>query len=288
MTSKNESAPLRRSLLFVPAVRPDRYTKALATGADAVCIDLEDGVGDAFKSEARLNALDLLSTRTATKAEVSIRINDAKSDLGQQDLEMLVESGHRPDAVMLPKVAAVDEIEQVETSLKRLGAPVSLIVQIETLQGLMSVNDIAGASPGISAIFFGAIDLASELGCAVEWESLLYARSQVLLAAAQAGVIAIDSPFLNVQAPEALAEESAKVRRLGYVGKAAIHPLQVPIINEQFSPSPQEIGWAKKIISAYDKNQGGVLLVEGQLIERPVIRSAQRILQAAALLDEKE
>ena len=75
---------------------------------------------------------------------------------------------------------------------------------------------------------------------------------------------------------------------MGYVGKAAIHPLQVPIINEQFSPSPQEIGWAKKIISAYDKNQGGVLLVEGQLIERPVIRSDQRILQAVALLDEKE
>tara|TARA_B100001123_G_scaffold383876_1_gene456179 strand:- start:7178 stop:8041 length:864 start_codon:yes stop_codon:yes gene_type:complete len=287
MTLKNESSSLRRSLLFVPAIRPDRFAKALATAADAVCIDLEDGVGDAFKSEARLNALDLLSASVATKAEVSIRINDAKSDLGQQDLQMLVESGHRPDAVMLPKVAGVDEIEQVDASLKRLGAPaVSLIVQIETIQGLMSVNDIASASPGITAIFFGAIDLASELGCAVEWESLLYARSQVLLAAAQAGVIAIDSPFLNVQAPEALAEESAKVRRLGYVGKAAIHPLQVPIINEQFSPSLQEIGWAKKIISAYDKNQGGVLLVEGQLIERPVIRSAQRILKAASLLDE--
>ena len=121
MTSKNESAPLRRSLLFVPAIRPDRYAKALATGADAVCIDLEDGVGDAFKSEARLNALDLLSTRTATKAEVSIRINDAKSDLGQQDLGMLVESGHRPDAVMLPKVAGVDEIEQVEALLTSRG-----------------------------------------------------------------------------------------------------------------------------------------------------------------------
>ena len=275
-------------MLFVPAVRPDRYAKALATGADAVCIDLEDGVGDAFKSKARSNALDLLSTRAATKAEVSIRINDVKSDLGQQDLEMLVESGLRPDAVMLPKVAGVDEIEKVDASLRSRGAPISLIVQIETVQGLMSVNDIAVASPSISAMFFGAIDLASELGCAVEWESLLYARSQVLLAAAQAGVIAIDSPFLNVQAPEALAEESAKVRRLGYVGKAAIHPLQVSIINEQFSPSAQEIAWAQKIISAYDKNQGGVLLVEGQLIERPVIRSARRILQAAALLDEQE
>ena len=275
---------IRRSLLFVPAVRPDRFPKALATGADAVCIDLEDGVAPGAKDAARAQALALLAGRGPSAAEVSLRINDAKTELGRTDLAALVESGARPDALMLPKVAAADEIRSVGAALAHGGGALPLIVQIETAAGLLAAAEIAAASPHVSAVFFGAIDLSADLGCAVEWEALLYARSRVVLAAGAAGVSALDSPFMDVPALDALAEETSRVRRLGFSGKAAIHPTQVPVIQKAFAPSAAETAWARKIVAEYERQQGGVLLVEGQLIELPVVRSARRTLRVVGRL----
>ena len=275
---------IRRSLLFVPAVRPDRYPKALATGADAVCLDLEDGVAFGAKETAREEAFALLAGREPTAAEVSLRINDAKTELGRTDLAALVEAGVRPDALMLPKVAGADEIREVEAVLARSGAALPLIAQLETAAGVLAAEEIASSSPNVSAVFFGAIDLSADLGCAVEWEALLYARSRVVLAAGAAGVSALDSPFMDVPAVEALADESRRVRRLGFAGKAAIHPTQVPVIQRAFSPADDELVWARKIVAAYEGQQGGVLLVDGKLIERPVVRAAQRNLRIAARL----
>ena len=272
---------IRRSLLFVPAVRPDRFPKALATGADAVCIDLEDGVAPGAKETARAQALALLAARRPGAAEVSLRINDAKTALGRTDLAALTDSGARPDALMLPKVAGAEEIRAVDTALARAGGALPLIVQIETAAGLLAAAEIAAASPNVSAVFFGAIDLSADLGCAVEWESLLYARSRVVLAAGAAGVSALDSPFMDVPALDVLADETRRVRRLGFTGKAAIHPTQVPVIQAAFAPSPEETAWARKLVAAYERQQGGVLLVDGQLIELPVVRSARRTLAAA-------
>ena len=274
---------IRRGLLFVPAIRPDRFPKALATGADAVCIDLEDGVAPGAKETAREQALALLAGRGPSSAEVSLRINDAKTALGRTDLAALVESDARPDALMLPKVAGADEIRAVDAVLARGGGALPLIVQIETAAGLLAAAEIATASPHVSAVFFGAIDLSADLGCAVEWEALLYARSRVVLAAGAAGVAALDSPFMDVPALDALAEETSRVRRLGFSGKAAIHPTQVPVIQKAFAPSAAETAWARKIVAEYERQQGGVLLVEGQLIELPVVRSARRTLRIAEL-----
>ncbi|MCE2542202.1 MAG: CoA ester lyase [Acidobacteria bacterium] len=275
---------IRRSLLFVPAVRPDRFPKALATGADAVCIDLEDGVAPDAKETARAAALDLLAGRGPSAAEVSLRINDAKTALGRTDLAELVESGARPDALMLPKVAGAEEIRAVDRALARAGGGLPLIVQIETAAGLLAAAEIAAASSNVSAVFFGAIDLSADLGCAVEWEALIYARSRVVLAAGAAGVSALDSPFMDVPALDALAEETRRVRRLGFTGKAAIHPAQVPVIQAAFAPGAAETAWARKIVAAYERQQGGVLLVDGQLIELPVVRSARRTLRIAERL----
>ncbi len=275
---------IRRSLLFVPAVRPDRYPKALATGADAVCLDLEDGVAFGAKEAAREQAFALLADRAPMPAEVSLRINDVKTELGRIDLAALVEAGVRPDALMLPKVAGAAEIREVEAALSGTGAALPLIAQLETAAGVLAAEEIAAASPNVSAVFFGAIDLSADLGCAVEWEALLYARSRVVLAAGAAGVSALDSPFMDVPAVEALAEESRRVRRLGFAGKAAIHPTQVPVIQRAFSPTDAELAWARRIVAAYEAQQGGVLLVDGKLIERPVIRAAHRNLRIAARL----
>ena len=275
---------IRRSLLFVPAVRPDRYPKALATGADAVCLDLEDGVAFGAKETAREQAFTLLAGREPTPAEVSLRVNDVKTELGRADLAALVEAGLRPDALMLPKVAGAGEIREVEAALAPLGAALPLIVQLETAAGVLAAEEIAAASPNVSAVFFGAIDLSADLGCAVAWEAQLYARSRVVLAAGAAGVSALDSPFMDVPAVEALADESRRVRRLGFAGKAAIHPTQVAVIQRAFSPSDEELAWARKIVAAYESQQGGVLLVDGRLIERPVIRAAHRNLRIGARL----
>ena len=275
---------VRRSLLFVPAVRPDRYPKALATGADAVCIDLEDGVSFAAKDEARDKALALFAGREPVRAEVSLRINDPKTDLGQRDLEAVRQSGIRPDALMLPKCDGPGEIRNVARALGALsGLP--LIVMVETARGVAAAEAIAAATPTVSAVFFGAIDFAADVGCEVGWDAALYARSRVVVAAAVAGVGALDSPFMDVPALDGLAAESRRTRGLGFSGKSAIHPTQVAVIQAAFSPAVEEVAWARRIVEAYDRNRGGVLLVDGKLIERPVIASARRTLAVAAAVE---
>ena len=272
---------VRRSVLFVPAVRPDRFAKAVATGADAVCIDLEDGVSVEQKDEARDNALALLAEHPACRAEVMLRINEPGSDLGERDLAALVGAGVAPDSLMVPKVSGPEALTSLERRLGPALAGLPLIVQIETARGLAAAETIATASPNVAVLFFGAVDLSAELGCAIEWDALLYARSRVVAAAALVGVDAMDTPFMDVSDPDQLDEEAAAVRRLGFTGKAAIHPTQVPVIQGAFSPDAAAVAWARRMVEAYEANLGGVLLVDGKLIERPVIASAQRILAIA-------
>ena len=279
---KSEGRRVRRSVLFVPAVRPDRFEKAVATGADAVCLDLEDGVSFNQKDEARDKALALLSDRPSCRAEVVLRVNEPASELGERDLIALLNAGVRPDALMVPKVGGPETIEALERRLAPRLEGLPLVAQIETASGLAAAEAIATASPNIAVMFFGAVDLSADLGCVIEWDALLYARSRVVAAAALAGVDAMDTPFLDVSAPEQLGDEARAVRRLGFTGKAAIHPTQVPIIQQAFSPDEKTVAWARRVVEAYEINAGGVLLVDGKLVERPVIASAQRILAAAA------
>jgi citrate lyase beta subunit len=267
--------------LFVPAVRPDRFAKAVATGADAVCIDLEDGVSVEQKDEARDNALALLAEHPACRAEVMLRINEPGSDLGERDLAALVGAGVAPDSLMVPKVSGAEALTSLERRLGPALAGLPLIVQIETARGLAAAETIATASPNVAVLFFGAVDLSAELGCAIEWDALLYARSRVVAAAALVGVDAMDTPFMDVSDSDQLGEEAQAVQRLGFTGKAAIHPTQVPVIQGAFSPDAAAVAWARRMVEAYEANLGGVLLVDGKLIERPVIASAQRILAIA-------
>ena len=272
---------VRRSLLFVPAVRPDRYPKALATGADAVCIDLEDGVAFAAKDEARAAAIALFTERAAVRAEVSLRINDPETEAGRRDLAAIRDSGIRPDALMLPKCGGAEMIRATAGALASTAPALPIIAQVETAQGVSAVEAIASATPDVSAVFFGAVDYSADVGCAIEWDALLYARSRVVASAAVAGVSALDTPFMDVPALDALVDESRRTRALGFSGKAAIHPTQVAAIQAAYSPTPDEVAWARRIIAAYERQSGGVLLVDGKLIERPVIASAQRTLAIA-------
>lgn len=285
-SDKRPGQRVRRSVLFVPAVRPDRFAKAVATGADAVCLDLEDGVSFAQKDEARDKAMTLLADRPRVRAEVVLRVNEPASEPGERDLETLLASGLRPDALMVPKVGGPDAVRDLDRRLAPAFPGLPLIVQIETARGLAAVDAVADASPRIAVLFFGAVDLSAELGCAVEWDALLYARSRVVAAAALAEADAMDTPFMDVGAPSGLEDEARAARRLGFTGKAAIHPTQVAPIQAAFSPAPEAVTWARRIVAAYEANAGGVLLVDGKLVERPVIASARRILDAAAAVDD--
>jgi citrate lyase beta subunit len=186
---------------------------------------------------------------------------------------------------MVPKVGEPDTIRALERRLAPAIEGIPLVVQIETARGLAAVEAIATASPNVAVLFIGAVDLSAELGCAIEWDALLYARSRVVAAAALAGVDAMDTPYMDVSATAQLGDEARAVRRLGFVGKAAIHPIQVPIIQAVFSPDADEVAWAVRIVKAYESNAGGVLLVDGKLIERPVIASARRMLDVAAAVE---
>ncbi|MEE2636383.1 MAG: CoA ester lyase [Acidobacteriota bacterium] len=276
---------MRRCVLFVPAARPDRFEKAVATGVDAVCVDLEDGVAFAQKDVARDHAMSLLESGPSGRTEVILRINEPGTDLGERDVDALVRAGVRPDALMVPKVGEADTLLALEARLGSSLANLPLVVQIETARGLANVNSIATASSNVAVVFFGAVDLSAELGCVIEWDALLYARSRVVAAAALAGVDAMDTPFMDVRAHERLETEAQATQRLGFTGKAAIHPTQVPIIQSAYSPSTETVAWATKILQAYEANEGGVLLVDGKLVERPVIASAQRILRVAAAVE---
>ena len=271
---------VRRSLLFVPAVRPDRYPKALATGADAVCIDLEDGVF-AAKDDAREKAIALFTDRAPVRAEVSLRINDPTTELGLRDLEAIRDAGIRPDALMLPKCGGVGTIRTAVEALTETAPHLPIIAQIETARGVAAAEAIADATPDVSALFFGAVDYSADVGCAIQWDALLYARSRVVAAAAMAGLSALDTPFMDVPALDALADESRRTRALGFTGRAAIHPTQVAVIQAAYSPGADEVAWARRIVAAYEQQSGGVLLVDGKLIERPVIAAAQRTLAIA-------
>jgi len=274
----NREVRARRSILFVPGDRPDRYGKALDSGADSVCIDLEDAVGPNCKESARQGALAYLYDRPPEGAEVVLRINSPRSEEGLRDLLALRAVSGAPDGLMIPKVESAAEVRWVEGLLTASFSGVGMIPMIETPTGLSAIEEIAQGSQRIVGLVLGGVDLAAELGCTRDWDSLLYARSRLVHAAALAGVDAIDVPFLNVSDAEGLLNEAQAVRDLGFTGKAAIHPSQVAAIQEAFSPSAEEVERARSIVEAFDRNDGGVLLLDGALVERPIVDAALRTL----------
>jgi len=272
----------RRSFIFSPALRPDRFPKALASGADIVCVELEDGVAPKDKDEARRNALALFAAPQADDGvERVVRINSPRSVVGLADVQAILAADSPPPALMLPKVMTPDEVVWLDDLLGERGHEVRLQVIIETNAGLEAAGDIARASPRIDALLFGGVDMAAELRCKVAWEPLLYARSRVVHAAAGAGIDAIDVPWLDLQDPEGMRREALLARDLGFSGKGAIHPRQIPIVNEVFTPDQAAIAHARRIIEAFEEADTGLVVVDGKLIEKPVLREMQRILSIA-------
>jgi citrate lyase beta subunit len=269
---------LARSILFVPGHRPDRFAKALATGADAVVIDLEDAVPPGEKAAARQAVL----ARPAAPAGVAlgVRMNPLPTPEGIADLAALLECAAPPDFLMLPKAEAAAEVSIVARAFVRHTRPPQLVALIESAEGLAHAAAIA-AVPGCAALGFGGVDLSADLGCAVAWEPLLPHRAALVVAAARAGRALLDVPFLALDDEAGLAEETRRVQALGFTAKLAIHPRQVAVIQGVLTPTAEEVARARRIVAAMEQAEGGVCVVDGKMVDMPVLRAANRVLARA-------
>ena len=271
-----------RSFIFTPGLRPDMYPKALASGADIVCVELEDGIAPKNKTEARRNALALFEQPQADDGvERIVRINSMREHFGIEDVNAVLASTTPPPALMMPKVRAPDEVVMLDQLLTEAGQATRLHVIIETNEGLEAAFEIARCSDRIDAMFFGGVDMAAELRCVNSYDTLLYARSRVVHAAAAAGLDVIDVPFLDLDDPEGMRVEAEKVRDLGFAGKGSVHPKQIVALNEVFTPSTDKIAHARRIIAEFEKADTGLVVIDGKLIEKPVLREMHRIVAIA-------
>lgn len=283
-TDKTTIRP-RRSLLFVPGLRPDRFEKALSSGADIVCVDIEDAVPLPRKDEARGLTFPLFADAQPESVETMVRINPLSTPEGLKDILALRDCAAPPAALMLAKPGSAAEIELYDELLQGNCAGIRFHVIIESTDGLANVMEIADASPRIDSLLFGAVDMSADLRAEKTWETLLYARSRVVHAAARYGLDLLDVPYLNLDDQDGLAREAQSSSDLGFTGKASIHPKQIPVINEVFSPSAELVDRARRIVAAFEKDTTGLLVVDGELIERPVLRSMLRVLAVADHLD---
>ena len=268
----------RRSLLFAPANRPEVHEKAIAAGPDLLCLDLEDAVPPHAMAEARRIAVAFLAAAAGGTPERVVRINALRSLEGMRDLTAILEAAPQSGIVFLPKVAEAGEVRLAHDLIAESAPALQLAVLIETVEGLENAIPIMRASERIAFAMFGGVDLAADLGVAVSHEPLLYARSRVVHAAALAGIDVLDVPSLSFRDESVIAAEAQAARALGFTGKASIHPAGLPAIHAAFSPSPEEIARAEKIIAAYRASPNGLAIVDGKLVEKPVVRAMERIL----------
>ncbi len=258
-----------QSLLFVPGNRPERFAKALASGADLVCIDLEDAVGPADKDAARAAALDAVGN-----ARLGIRINGLRTRQGLADLVALSETARKPAFVMIPMVEAAAEIE---IAYAVLGASVPLLPLIETVRGLGVARGVA-AAPGIGGVMLGGADFAGELGVALSWEPLIAARAEIVMACAAARVPAIDAPWLDLDNLDGLADEVAKMKAIGFAAKSLVHPKHVAVVHQIMRPTAAQIAEAHEAEAAYAAAGQSAIRFKNTMLEAPVMARYRRVL----------
>ena len=282
----NSNIQPRRSFIFTPGLKPEMYPKALKSGTDMVCVELEDGIAPHDKETARNLALKLFQDKQENDGvERILRINCLREKFGIEDVQAILSTNNPPPALMIPKVKTSQEVKLLDDLLTEKGHNCRLHIIIETNEGLENAFDIANCSQRIDALFFGGVDMSAELRCENKWEPLLYARSRIVHAAASAGIDAIDVPYLDLDDLDGMKEEAIKVKELGFSGKGSIHPKQISVLNNVFTPSIEVIERAKKITSIFEEANTGLVVIDGKLIEKPVLREMYRILSIANKLN---
>ncbi len=275
-----------RAALFTPGNRPERFAKGAATGADALILDLEDAVAAGGKDAARHAVIDHFAGDYRTGLGVSqvagLRVNNIHTAAGLRDLTALVDARVVPDFIVLPKVESAFEVRLYCRLLDAMQSAVPLVCTIESARGLAFATEIGAADARVRALAFGGADLAADLRSSMSWDALFLARSQIVQAAASAGVGLLDVPHLVLDDVEGLRLHCARVQDIGFTGKLAIHPRQVEQIQSTFAPSDDEVQRAREMVAALERAGGHVVEHEGRMLEGPVVRAAHRVLARAA------
>jgi citrate lyase subunit beta / citryl-CoA lyase len=285
---------MMRSLLFVPADSAKKLDKAMTSGADALIVDLEDSIALDGKARARTSAAAFLKdvVSSASRPQILVRVNGLQTGLTDPDLDAVVPA--RPDAIMLPKAEGGASVVHADAKLSvreaLSGMPDGRIkilpIATETAAALFVAGTFAGASARLMGLTWGAEDLSAELGAQANRDAhgrfldpYRLARALCLAGAAAAAVPAIDTVYVDFRDEQGFRRECAEALRDGFSGKLAIHPAQVPIINELFTPSPQALERAQAIVDAFAKNPtAGVVGIGGVMYDRPHLARAQRVL----------
>lgn len=270
-----------RSMLFVSGEKTERFAKAMASGADLVCLDLEDAVHPDRKAEARAQVLQWLrESRPAQGARVALRINGLRTLDGLRDLLALAEAGVALDALVCPKVEAAADLHMLQALVP--AAVRGFVALIETPLAIELVHPIAAAGGRLGALMLGGVDLTAELGARLDWDGVLHARGRLVNAAKAAGLQAWDVPYLEIGDAEGLQAETRRVIGLGYDCKSAIHPQQLAPIHAAFRPTEAEAQWAQALLAALPPGgASGAFLFQGRMVDAPVVRRAQRIVALA-------
>ncbi len=263
------------TFLFVPGSSTGRFAKALSAGADAVIIDLEDAVAPDDKSAARREVAQFLEA----ERRVVVRMNAAGTPWFADDLAMLIAA--RPLGVMLPKAESAEALHDLGA---RLGREVALLPLLETAAGMDALATMAGVS-GVCRFAFGTVDFQLDMGIEGDDEELLAFRSWMVLRARRAGIASpIDGVTTAIDDEQVLSATSRRARRLGFGGKLCIHPRQVPVVASAFAPLAGEIAKAERIVAAAAASVTGLVVVEGRMVDRPVIELAHKTMARAARL----
>jgi citrate lyase subunit beta / citryl-CoA lyase len=262
--------------LFVPGNRPERFAKALASGADRIIIDLEDAVAPADKAAARTAVAAWMGGAGEDRHKVLIRINDCASAWYEDDMAM-VGAANAP-CVVLPKCESAGQVAAV---LGRLPQRASVLPLIETARGMVALNEIA-AAPGVARLAFGSLDYVADLDLSSDSLALDFAAAQIAIASRAAGLaspLAGVTPALDAGQVSA---DMAHARSLGFGGKMCIHPMQVAAVRTALAPSGAELAWAQRVLQAWNLSAGGAIQLDGKMVDRPVVLKAERITAQAA------
>jgi citrate lyase subunit beta/citryl-CoA lyase len=286
---------LVRSLLFVPGIREDMLQKAGAMPADALVADMEDSVPLAEKERARETIARLLPDLAQRGQKVIVRVNSLATGLLQEDLAAVI--GPYIYGVSVGKIESAWDVHQVSSILANLERRVGvapgatrLIPWLESARGVTYAADICGASPRVVAGAFGAEDFTADMAVprTEEGAEIAIPRGLVPIAARVAGVLALDTPYVNFRDPEGLRRDAELGRQLGYRGKFAIHPSQIETINAVFSPSPEEVEYARRVVEANEEAEAlghGATSLDGKMIDAPIVARARKLLATARQID---
>jgi citrate lyase subunit beta/citryl-CoA lyase len=279
---------LRRSRIYLPGNRPRMIQKGPGLGADAVILDLEDSVSPEQKDAARLLVSRAIKMINFGLSEVMVRINPVNHG-GLLDLAAVLEAG--PDAVVVPKCESKADVQAVENAINRanLQKQVRILPMIETAKGILAAYEVACASPLVDAITFGGEDFTQDIGATrtKAGKEIFWGRSMVIIAAKAARVQALDTVFSDLTDEEGLRRDTIEIKEMGFDGRAAIHPSQIEIIHECFTPTEKEMQHAVNVLFAADKARSegsGVAVVKGKMVDKPIIERAEKIIRYAERL----